>query len=125
MIQLDFTSNPNGKLFQDVFIDIRLASQAFTEGTPVQIVFKGIVLGDVIIEEVSQVSFSGISKTIALINCGRSVAYQHTLLSRYYNQGKPIVFSQFNILVLRWTYRRPAQTELITEWWNSKTYSTT
>lgn len=124
MLQLEFTTNPNGKLFQDVFVDIRLASQAFTEGTPVQIIFKGTALGEALIEEVSQVSFSGISKTIALINCGRSVAYQHTLLSRYYNQGKPIVFSQFNILVLRWSHRLPVQSELISEWWNNKSYST-
>ncbi len=125
MIQLDFTTNPNGKLFQDVFIDIRMASQAYTEGAPVKIVYKGIELGEARIEEVTAFNCGTLSNVTSFLNCGRSAAYQRTLISRYYNKGYPADYLLLNILVLRWDRRdMQAQSALIQQWWDEKKYST-
>jgi len=122
MLQIDFTSNPNGKLLNDFFGDIRLKSQAFFSETECEIFFKGNSLGFASIETIRNFPIARLSEAASLLNCGKPVAYQVALLNRFYNGGKPLAAdTMLSHLIFTWTKRNiAAQAELIKEFWDSK-----
>jgi len=122
MLQFDFTSNPNGKLFNDIFGDIRLRSNSFQAGTECEISYHGQFMGYAKIEVVRSFPFSKLNDAASYLNCGKPTPYQASLLTRYYNGGKMISAETiFQIIIFRWIERKmEAQNILIQEWWDSK-----
>lgn len=121
MLQLDFTSNPNGKLFNDCFGDIRLRSNSFLVGTECEITYRNQFIGHAKIEVARSFSFSKITDAVAYLNCGRPAGYQRTLLNRYYNAGKMLHDETIlQHLVFRWITRHQNQSILLKEWWDDK-----
>lgn len=119
MLQLDFTTNPNGKLFNDIFGDIRLYSHAFAEGTECEVYYKEQRLGTAVIETMRTFPFSRISDVVAYLNCGHPAPYQAALLNRYYNGGKMLAADAvLSHMVLRYTSRNmETQNILMKHYW--------
>lgn len=123
MLSIDFTSNPNGKLFCDIFSDIRLFSASFEPSTECEISLSGQLMGFATIVKAEKISFCHISDSFALINCGKPAPYQASLLNRYYNAGKMLPAETiFQIISFRWIQRiAEVQNILIKEWWENQT----
>lgn len=87
MLTFEFSNNHNGKLFNNIFGDIRLKGE-FSTGDEVEIIYRGIKMGNATIAHIRTFTFSRLSEAASLLNCGRSVPYQAAMLNRYYNRGQ-------------------------------------
>lgn len=124
MLTIDFTSNPNGKLFNDCFGDIRLFNYSFQVGTECEICFRGQFLGYAKIEVARSFTFSRLNDAVSFLNCGRCAPYQASLLNRYYNGGKMLdPDTHLQHLVFSWIQRTEEQDILMKDWWESKSIS--
>jgi hypothetical protein len=121
MLQIDFSSNPNGKLLNDHFGEIRLKSASLCSETECEILFKHQSIGFANITSIRNFPINRLSDAAAYLNCGKSAAYQVALLNRYYNGGKPMPpDTMLSHLILSWTKRDiPAQEELFKDFWKS------
>ena len=121
MLTIDFSTNPNGKLFADLFSDIRMKSLAFEPGTECEIMYRSIFMGYAKIEETRSFPFARISDVAALLNCGKRAAYQAAMLNKFYNKGEMLAPETIlQHIVFSWISRSRAQEEMIKEWWNEK-----
>lgn len=122
MIQLDFSTNPNGKLFCDIFHEIRINSQALATGVKCEIMHKGMFLGYAEILAVKNFQFSRLDDSDAYVNCGFPAPYQAALLNRYYNAGRLLPSDTiFSKLTLNYITRNMEATNiLLKDYWNYK-----
>ncbi|MES2457210.1 MAG: hypothetical protein V4594_16770 [Bacteroidota bacterium] len=120
MLQLKFSSNPNGKLLGDIFGDIRLADyEKFQSGNIIEIKLKKDVIGKAQVIGYKDFAFTRLTDTLSHMNCGREAAYQAKLLKNYY-QGLGDD-SQLMHIVFKWVARyMEFQEALIADWWQSK-----
>lgn len=120
MLQLKFSTNPNGKLFSDIFGDIRLADyEKFQAGNIIEIKLKKDVIGKVKVIGAKDFSFVRLTDTIAHMNCGREASYQARMLKSFYEGiGDD---SQLMHIVFKWVTRNmELQEALMADWWQAK-----
>ena len=122
MLSFDFTNNPNGKLINDTFGDIRLKGE-FNVGDECLITLKGVEMGYATIEEIRIFSFSRLTNAASLINCGKPAHYQAALLNRYYNRGEilPPDCLLAHIIFHYMVRNIDNQSAMLKEWWENKT----
>lgn len=122
--QLKFTSNPNGKLFADVFGDIRLADfEKFKHGNEIEIHLNKHEMGVVEVVGYKDFSFTRLTDTMSVMNCGHGSAYQASLLRRFYdNKDRKLNDdSMLMHIVMKWKRRNMlVHDTLMAEWWKSK-----
>jgi len=123
MLTIDFSTNANGKLFCDVFSDIRLYNDSFEPCTECEIILRGQLMGIAKIESANKFHFYALNNGASIINCGKPAPYQKKLLTNFYNRGLPInPDTIFQNIVFRWIERNGSvQNVLIKEWWENQT----
>lgn len=85
MEQVKFTTNANGKLFNDRFSDIRFFESAkYKENIILQALYNSREFGYVKVISMRLFSFSQINDPISFLNCGKYAAQQADLLRREY-----------------------------------------
>lgn len=123
-MQLIFNDNPNGKLFLDIFSDIRIAdSFKFSIGNEMEVVLRNKPLGFVKVVGYKEFSFKRLTDTLAHVNCGRSAVYQAKLLNSYYSKGGALLQpdTTFYWVVFKWTTRNlTQQSTLLEDFWKTK-----
>jgi hypothetical protein len=123
MLQIEFTSNYNGKLLTDFFPDIRAYNpEIHFVGSRFQAIYKSISLGTIEIRAVRPFPYHRLTDTCAFLNIGKPVSYQAKLVDNYYNHGQPCSMDfKLAQIVFTWAERDvPAQTELLIDWWDEK-----
>jgi hypothetical protein len=121
VLTLHYTVNANGKLFNDCFNDIRPSQEFYHPGAEAQIIYKSMNMGIGKIIAVRTFPFSKISDLLSYLNIGHHAAYQAEMLKRY-NHGSVTPDFKLDQLVIAYTQRNyEVQSELLTEWWKSKT----
>jgi hypothetical protein len=126
MLQLDFSSNWNGKLFNDTFSDIRLHNPDINFlGNEMEVMEKSIYHGIVKIVAVRSFPYYKINDVLAFINVGKPAAYQAEILKRCYAKNQAIQPDmQLDHIVFTYTKRNiETQSQLLTEWWQTKQYA--
>jgi hypothetical protein len=120
MQQINFSSNSHGKLFLDVFEDIRLADDfKFIAGNTLEVLLKNKSLGYAQVLAVKAFNFNKISDTLAFVNCGHHAAYQAAILQKIY--GQLTNESRICTVVLKYTQRNIEQHQLLLQdWWQTK-----
>lgn len=121
MLQVKFTSNPNGKLFNHRFSDIRLSDQEkYAVGNILAVQLSSKELGYVKVISFREFEFRQINDTVAYLNCGQPAAYQAELLTRYYfTTCKLQPRTKMIQIVFEYTQRDLQQHKyLMQEWWN-------
>lgn len=120
-LQVKFSSNPNGKLFQDYFGDIRLPDEKFTVGNTMDVYFKSNNIGRVQIVATKDFKICNLTDSLSLINIGKHARYQVDLLNRYYATAKLNGESIMRYVVFKWVVRDlQYHQSLLQEWWQSK-----
>lgn len=103
---INFTANPNGKLFCTTFIDIRKPGDKYYIGNKVDVTFKNILFGTVVIKTVKHITAMDIGDVLSYANCGHSKPYQMAILSKFYNNCADMPSSTpFTIILLEYTSR--------------------
>ncbi len=120
MLQLKFSTNPNGKLFTDIFGDIRLADyEKFQAGNVMEVQLKKTIIGKVQVVGYKDFSFIRLTDTLSHMNCGREAAYQARMLKSFYQGINDD--TQLMHIVFKWAPRyMEHQEELIKDWWQTK-----
>ncbi len=120
--QLKFSTNPNGKLFLDIFGDVRLYDDAkFRVGKILEPTFKNSSLGYVEIIAVRVFKYSHIRDVFSFLNCGKHPAYQASLLQKFYPEEAFNADTRLMHIVFQYTTRNLTyHQELLKEWWEVK-----
>lgn len=127
MNRINFTSNPNGKLFADIFSDVRLHDpERFFPAAKMDVYLKGMQMGTVQVVSFRSIEFRQITDILAYLVCGKPAAYLAALLRSYYeNQITFTRHTQLDHIVFQWTSRNEeAHAHHLTEWWRAKTHQT-
>ncbi len=120
---ISFSTNPNGKLFNDHFGDIRIADiEKYYCGNVLELRLKNQVMGIVQVVAVREFKFHNISDILSYLNIGKPAAYQADLLKRYYlHQENLTSDSKLVHIAFHYTYRNiNVHANLLQEWWQSK-----
>lgn len=120
---ISFTTNPNGKLFNDHFGDIRLAdADKYYNGNTLEIRLKNQMLGIAQIMASREFRFNQISDVLSYLNIGKPAAYQADLLKRYYQQEASFTSdARFVHIILKYTYQNlNAHAAFLQDWWQTK-----
>lgn len=122
MDSINFTSNPNGKLFNDIFGEIRLRDSKHLLFNEFQLEYRGQVLGTALVEFVSRISVGHLSDSICLLTTGKTALQEMTELNRRHNFGKELPpHTLLHLLIFRYTERNiENQNILMKDWWESK-----
>lgn len=122
--QLKFTSNPNGKLFADVFGDIRLADyDKFKHGTEIEVHFNKHEMGVVEVIGYKDFAFKRLTDTLSMMNSGYGCAAQMKMLKNFYEtkERKLTEDTLFMHIVMKWKRRNmPVHDALMADWWAEK-----
>lgn len=104
MHQLKFSSNANGKLFADVFGDIRLSDyEKFMINNSIEVWVGNDCWGIAEVVGYKDFMFKNIKDSIAIMNCGKGAAYQAILLKKFYGDLAPD--ASIMHIVFKWTIR--------------------
>lgn len=122
MQTINFTSNPNGKLFTDRFAEIRLGGMPYIQDAEFEANYRGQLLGTVKIESIKRFKFIELSNTDCLLAFGKMASDQAAILNRHYNAGEMLPHDLvFYFIIFQYTERcLETQSILIKEWWASK-----
>ena len=123
MLQLKYSENPNGKLFMDVWGDIRLADYSkFAPGQVLEICLRKHEMGIAEVIGYKEFTLKRLNDTTSHMNSGLPVYKQTGKLKFYYqNTGKLDDDTIMMHVVLKWKQRNMAvQAELMADWWRSK-----
>lgn len=125
METVNFTSNPNGKLFNDRFADIRLGGMPFIQEAEFEAVYRGQFLGTVKIESIKRFRLRELNDADCLLACAKTAFEQAAILNRYYNAGEMLPADLvFYLIIFQYTDRCfETQNILIKEWWGTKSHS--
>jgi hypothetical protein len=123
MVNLEFTENWNGKLFNDVFTDIRPHNpDIFFVGNEMEVMENSIYHGIAEVVAVRQLPFHKINDVIAFANMGRAAAYQAELLKRSFTKSQ-IAENEMLLDYIAFSYTErniETQSELMSHWWETK-----
>jgi hypothetical protein len=120
---ITFTTNPNGKLFNDNFSDIRLADgEKYFPGNSLEVKLKNHALGIVQIMACREFKYNQITDVLAYLNIGKPAAYQADLLRRYYANVETLTNdSRLVHIVFKYTWQNiSAHQTLLQDWWQNK-----
>lgn len=121
MLQLTFSQNWNGKLFNDCFGDIRLHDpQLYIVGHQVEVIEKSMYHGIAEIVAVRNFKYRQIRDVLAFLNVGKPAHYQAELIKRFsgFNLNEETLLDH---IVLRYVERqKETQSNLMQLWWNNK-----
>lgn len=122
MLELRFTDNFNGKLFLDLFGDIRMADDIYKVGTPVEVMLRNNFLGYAQIISRRDFSLKRLTEVASQINCGKGIMYQAKLLNSYYNGNKPMhPDTTLCQIVVRYTQKNmPVMQPLLHDWYENQ-----
>lgn len=122
MYTLYLHDNFNGKFFSDHFTHVTVADAEFYEGAEMNLRHRGTELGIIKVEALRSFPFSELSDVVSLINTGKPVQFQASLLNREHNGGKTLDRNTLlQHIVFSYVQRNlDAQNDLIEEWWNEK-----
>lgn len=123
---MKFTSNPNGKLFPNVFQDVRMPNEKYTVGNVLQILYRSQTLGYAKVVAERTFPYNRLVDTFSFMNCGKHAAYQASIISNMYASNynlKPD--TRLVHVVMQWTERNTELFEsMLTEWWQGVKCST-
>lgn len=120
MQTLNYTANWNGKLFADMWNDVRLAdADKFYHGAELEILFKNKPIGIAEVIVVKKFQFRYVNDILAYIDIGKPAQYLAGMLKKYYAGINPDTV--LDHMILKWIKRDiDAQAELMKAWWESK-----
>lgn len=119
-MRLQFSTNPNGKLFADTFSDLRLHdAERFQVGAVVEPYYKGMQMGTARIVALRTIEYRHISDVLAYLVCGKPAPYLAALMRSFYESQQAIEpHTRFDHLVLQWHSRNhEAHAWHLKEWW--------
>ena len=120
MNQLNFSSNPHGKLFLEFFQDCRLQDEEkYLIGNVFEIVLRGKLLGVAKIVALRPFVYGKIADTFSFMNCSKHAAYQAAVLNKFY-QHECVLQPDTRLvqIVFQYTERNiEVQQGLLQEWW--------
>jgi hypothetical protein len=123
MQEINFLENYNGKLFNDIFMDIKLKNpELYGNGKEFDILLRNIHLGTAKIEAIIDLSNSRVKDIFSFLNCGKPAAYQIGLLNQLHGHGRSFAPDQQLVVIgFKYTERNfENQAALLTEWWKTK-----
>ena len=122
--QLKFSTNPNGKLFADTFVDIRLADyERYSKESRLQVLINKHELGVVEVIGFKDFRLEKLTHCLSMYNCGQGVKHQKMLLHKYYDTKEKEVTLDTMIMAItfKWHYRNMEQhNQLMERWWAEK-----
>lgn len=120
---ISFTNNPNGKLFNDNFSDIRLADgEKYYPGNNLEVRLKNQLLGIVQVMATRDFKYNQISDVLSYLNIGKPAAYQADLLKRYYMNVETLTNdTRLTHIVFKYIYQNiDLHAALLKDWWKNK-----
>jgi len=123
MHQLLLPSNPNGKLFLDMFSIIEPAdSTTFYPGAKFEVYYKTIFFGRAEIVAIDSFEFRAMSEAVALLASGQSRSSLRKLLVQKHGiDGTLPTTAEFYHITLQYTYRDvDNQGTMLHEWWRER-----
>lgn len=122
--QLKFSKNPNGKLFTDVWGDIRLADyERYSAGSKLQVVVNKHEMGVVEVVGFKDFRLQKLTHCLSMFNCGQGVKHQKMLLHKYYDTREKEINDDtvFMFVTFKWVHRNmEEQEQLMEDWWADK-----
>lgn len=119
-MQVNFSSNPHGKLFPAFFQDVRLRDEEkYLLGNVHEIILNRKLLGVAKVVAVRSFRFSNLNDTFSFMNCGKHAAYQAAMLEKFYvHETKMEADTPLVQVVWHWEEREMELFEfLLKEWW--------
>lgn len=120
MQQVNFSSNPNGKLFPSFFMDVRLHDdERFVIGNVHEIMLNRKLLGVAKVVAVKTFKYSYINDVFSFMNCGKHAAYQTAMVKKFYQHELNFeADTRLMQIVWHWELREMELFEtLLKEWW--------
>ena len=124
-MEINFTHNYNGKLFQECFGSVQLQDlERFKIGNQFTCMYNGRNMGDIIVVAVKPFLFKYITDVLSYIECGQPAHYLAELM-RQEASGQKEKIDPMTILqhvIFSYTERNTdMHTFLLKEWWQAKT----
>jgi hypothetical protein len=117
---MEYSHNPNGKLFADVWSDLRLSNpDKYYPGSELEIIYRGALMGYAKVVAVRRVQFKTLRDALSFLVQGRPAHYTASVLKRMYGKIEPD--DMIDHVVLAYTKRNlENQSSLIADWWKTK-----
>jgi len=120
LLTVNYTNNFNGKLFCDVWGDVRLHDEEkFFPSNIIEVHYKNKTIGTAQVMAVRTFEFKQIRDALAFLDCGKPSYYLASLLQKFYGPLQPQ--DKLDHIVLKYTNRNiELQEQMIKDWWQHK-----